>query len=243
MNRDIYIQNGPVFKGREEFRETKKMMNEIKKNPSLLTFHRCNNFLEFKISEDSFKKSEDHAYDYAEYFAKGDKNTHQGDVARTFDEVRLSALGGKISEFALYEFLNSMNITATPPDIKVFKGHEECDMTSTINCKNTRIDVKSTNIRGSLPLLPRKDYQEGERLHRKHDILAFLRWLGERNCQIIGFVNYESLYKLFKVQEDEKTYIKKDLPFGNINNRAKEDNYFIHGDDMFGYSILKTFGK
>lgn len=84
-----------------------------------------------------------------------------GTYNRTPREVFMNTFQGKISEYALYMYLNERNIQASQVDLRV-EGKGRWDSYD-IECYKKHIAVKSTKHYGQLLLLETKDWDENGR--------------------------------------------------------------------------------
>lgn len=113
------------------------------------------------ISNSSIKMAFDFAYGMAPESHREYRSG--GSHIRKPNEIFINAFTGKLSEFALYEYLRKYDIVTDVPDTKIYP-REKWDTEDLIITSNTdsqyKISVKSTKYFGNLMLLEVENYDQ-----------------------------------------------------------------------------------
>lgn len=116
---------------------------------------------ELHINNTSIRTAFDFAYKMAPKFHR-EYRTGGGHI-RTTNEIFVNTFTGKLSEFALYEYLLKYDIVVDVPDTRIYPRNvwDQEDLIATFNVESIyRINVKSTKHFGHLMLLEKGDYDK-----------------------------------------------------------------------------------
>ncbi len=190
----------------------------------------------YTLSNESVSKAKGFAKKMT-YEKKGEHRKHRsgGSHIRNDREIYLNTLAGKISEFALFEYLTKKEILVEEPDVETYSlGVWD---TFDFQIFNKHLSVKSTKHFGNLILLETKDWsKDGEylpNLDKKSSIYDFHILIRTKannetwDYDIPGFITHQDFKDVIK----QKLILPKSS-FLNGKIRMDAENYYIQAGDL-----------
>lgn len=142
------------------FNKLEEIDNRISKK--VFNFNSIDNFTQkFYVSNNSIRKTFEFAYRMAPEFHREYRTG--GKYIRKPNEIFVNTFTGKLSEFALYEYLLKYDIVVDVPDTRIYPRNvwDQEDLIVTVSSEKTyRMNVKSTKHFGHLMLLEKGDYDK-----------------------------------------------------------------------------------
>lgn len=171
------------------------------------------------------------------YEKKGEHRKYRsgGSHVRSDREIYLNTLAGKISEFALFEYLNKKEILVEEPDVETYAlGVWD---TFDFQIFNKHLSVKSTKHFGNLILLETKDWSEDgkylpniDKDNYIYDFHILIRTKPNNDrweFDIPGFITNQDLKEVIK----QKLILpKSSLLNGKV--RMDAENYYIQSGEL-----------
>ncbi len=171
------------------------------------------------------------------YEKKGEHRKYRsgGSHVRSDREIYLNTLAGKISEFALFEYLNKKEILVEEPDVETYAlGVWD---TFDFQIFNKHLSVKSTKHFGNLVLLETKDWSEDgkylpniDKDNYIYDFHILIRTKPNNDrweFDIPGFITNQDLKEVIK----QKLILpKSSLLNGKV--RMDAENYYIQSGEL-----------
>lgn len=190
----------------------------------------------FTLSYESVSKAKRFAKKMT-YEKKGEHRKYRsgGSHIRNQREIYLNTLSGKISEFALFEYLSKKEILVEEPDVETYSlGVWD---TFDFQIFNKHLSVKSTKHFGNLILLETKDWsKDGEYLPNlaketsNYDFHILIRTKESNDkweYDMPGFITHQDFKNVIK----QKLILPKSS-FLNGKIRMDAENYYIQAGDL-----------